>query len=103
MLRRLPAAANADTTRLYSTPLYATLLLLLSQLTHPAPPSLSRYHQGSFLNHACTPNCYRYDPASLAEHNVRFNEPKKEHPIYTSTTSEFGKMQLQETDMHMRW
>ena len=72
------------------------------QMIHPeAPPTHPKGPNTNFQYP--TPMPYRYDPASLAEHNVRFNEPKKEHPIYTSTTSEFGKMQLQETDMHMRW
>ena len=50
-----------------------------------------------------TPMPYRYTEGSLSEHNARLEGAKQEHPIYATTTSEFGKIAIQETDFPMRW
>ena len=50
-----------------------------------------------------TPMPHRYTAEALPVHNQRFAETKKEHPIYSTTQSEFGKLPIQMTDFPMRW
>jgi hypothetical protein len=50
-----------------------------------------------------TPMPFRYTDPALDEHNARLKIIKKEHPIYATTTSEFGKLGIQPTDFPMRW
>ena len=46
---------------------------------------------------------FRYSENSLPEHNFRHTVAKQEHPIYATSNSEIGKLQLQHTDLPMRW
>ena len=50
-----------------------------------------------------TPMPFRYSEGALPAHNQRFVGQKKEHPIYSTTTSDIGKMPIQMTDYPMRW
>lgn len=46
---------------------------------------------------------FRYTDDSLDSHNKRHTDAKEEHPIYTTTASEIGKLPIQYTDFPMRW
>ena len=71
-------------------------------MVHPeAPPTHPKGPNTNFQYP--TPMPHRYTDASLATHNARHDTAKVDHPIYTSTTSEFGKMSIQATDLPMRW
>ena len=49
------------------------------------------------------PMPYRFKEVSLHKHNARLETMKEEHPIYATTTSEFGKLGIQFSDLPMRW
>ena len=72
------------------------------QMVHSeAPPTHPKGPNTSFKN--LTPMPFRYRPESLVQQNARHENAKQEHPIYATTTSEFGKLTIQPTDLHMRW
>jgi hypothetical protein len=76
--------------------------IVVDQMVHPeAPPTHPTGPNTSFQ--FPTPMPYRFDGESVPAHNRRHELAKPEHPIYTTTTSEVGKLPLQATDLHMRW
>ena len=50
-----------------------------------------------------TPMPARFQPSSLEEHNARLAKAKPENPTYSTTSSEIGKLGLQEADFPIRW
>ena len=73
-----------------------------AQMVHPeAPPTHPKGPNTNFKYP--TPMPFRYHENSLASHNARHAVSKTEHPIYATTASEIGKLELQHTDLPMRW
>ena len=72
------------------------------QMVHPeAPPT---HPKGPNTNFGYpTPMPFRYTDDALPAHNARHTTTKEEHPIYTTTASEIGKLPIQYTDFPMRW
>lgn len=68
-----------------------------------APPSHPRGPNTKF--NVPTPMPFRYQTEALPQINSRFENGlvKEEHPIYATTTSEFGKLPAQFSDLPMRW
>jgi len=74
-----------------------------SNMSHPeAPPT-----------HPCGPNTnfqfptpmpFAHDEKSLPIHNdSKLSLQRADHPIYATTSSEIGKLSIQQSDQHMRW
>jgi len=72
------------------------------QMVHPeAPPTHPKGPNTNFQYP--TPMPFRYTETSLAEHNLRHESVKAEHPIYATSGDEVGKLPLQHSDLPMRW
>jgi len=71
-------------------------------MVHPeAPPT---HPKGPNTNFSYpTPMPHRYREESLASHNARHENSKKEHPIYATSSQVVGALDIQNTDLHMRW
>jgi len=64
--------------------------------THPCGPNTNFQYP--------TPMPFTFDPNSLDKHNTaKRNMQRPEHPIYQTTSSEIGRLELQNSDFHMRW
>jgi hypothetical protein len=83
-----------------------------SQLMPPAPIAEAMSHPEAPPTHPCGPNTnfkyptpmpFRFEAPSLDAHNARHKTARKEHPIYETTASEIGKLQLTAADFPMRW
>jgi len=76
--------------------------VVAEQMVHPeAPPTHPKGPNTNFQYP--TPMPHRFTDTSLDKHNFRHTVAKAEHPIYATTASEIGKLQLQYTDFPMRW
>lgn len=76
--------------------------VVAEQMVHPeAPPTHPKGPNTNFQYP--TPMPYRFVPDSLDKHNKRHEMAKQEHPIYTTTSSEIGRLPIQYTDFPMRW
>lgn len=73
-----------------------------TQMVHPeAPPTHPKGPNTNFQYP--TPMPHRFGEDSLPSHNLRHTTVRKEHPIYATSASEIGKLELQHTDLPMRW
>jgi len=67
--------------------------VVAEQMVHPeAPPTHPKGPNTNFQYP--TPMPHRFTDTSLDKHNFRHTVAKAEHPIYATTASEIGKLQL---------
>jgi len=78
----------------------------------PADVAAKMVHPEAPPTHPCGPNTnfqyptpmpFRYQEGALPEHNARHTKARQEHPIYATTSSEIGKLQMQHSDLPMRY
>ena len=63
--------------------------------THPTGPNTNFQYP--------TPMPYRYSEDSISAHNSVRDNKKVEHPIYSKSSDVIGKLNMQATDLPMRW
>jgi len=73
-----------------------------ANMAHPeAPPTHPKGPNTNFQYP--TPMPHRFMEESLTVHNAHHTKARKEHPIYETSASVIGKLNLQATDLPMRW
>ena len=98
---------NSSGTLTYRVPLLAL------QMMPPPELALAMKHPEDPPKHPCGPNTsfqyktpmpHTFTESSLPKHNgAKTTFQREEHPIYQATSTEIGRLPLQETDLHMRW
>jgi len=73
-----------------------------AQMVHPeAPPSHPKGPNTNFQYP--TPMPFRHTSKALPAYNERFETVKEDHPIYSATSGDIGKLSVQESDLPMRF